>query len=418
MVLQVWPDSTTLRYNVLRTEDGVTTFTGSGKSVIVTGRRRSGTENPQWREMIRLGLNATTGLSAQEFSVLPVKCHAYVVIDGKKASPFGLYITCDEWCNQQYWGYPAVATSIDPTIFASTDSRARERFLKKYRAARTAFQSGVFAGELLETVRMLMSPAKSLRRGVNDYYRTVKHRLKKRKGKPPKTRDLNKIVGDTWLEYVFGWRPAIRDVQDAASLICARPERYRERIVAWEVYDWYDEPIRVFRSGDSIGYPYWYEYHQQQNLVKVVYRGGADLVLGTPDFPEQLGLSWSNLLPTVWELIPYSFLVDYFTSIGSVIEGFSTGTVLLSYGCRTKVGTRHASLATSFSVKDMKGALGHSFFHGGVSGHGDSGHSKVVSRDAIGAVDFGSKISDYHWNLPGVGSLKWLNIAALATLRR
>lgn len=417
MALQVWPDSTTLRYDVLRTEDGVVTFKGSGKSVIATGRQRNGVDNPGWRVAVRQGLNATTPLTASQISIFPIRCHAYADIFGKKASPFGLNVTVDEWCNQHYVGFPADATSISNSLFASTDSRARERFLKKYRAARTAFQSGVFAGELLETVRMLTNPAKALRQGLNGYYKTVKDRLRRRKN-PRRAPDLNKIVGDTWLEYVFGWRPAIRDIQDAASLICAQPERYREKIVAWEVYDWYDEPIRHFRGGDSIGYPYWYELHQQQNLVKVIYRGAADLVLGTPDFPEQLGLSWSNLLPTVWELIPYSFLVDYFTSIGSVIEGFSTGNIYLAWGCRSQIGTRHAVMATEFDRSSLAAALGHKFFSGGVSGHGDSGHSKYVRRDPIGTVSFGSQISDYHWKLPEVGSLKWLNIAALATLRR
>lgn len=31
-------------------------------------------------------------------------------------------------------------------------------------------------------------------------------------------------------------------------------------------------------------------------------------------------------MPTVWELIPYSFLIDYFTNVGDVLQALSTDT--------------------------------------------------------------------------------------------
>jgi hypothetical protein len=41
-----------------------------------------------------------------------------------------------------------------------------------------------------------------------------------------------------------------------------------------------------------------------------------------PDIPRfrYLGVSWSDVIPAAYELVPYSFVVDYFTNLGDVLE--------------------------------------------------------------------------------------------------
>lgn len=38
------------------------------------------------------------------------------------------------------------------------------------------------------------------------------------------------------------------------------------------------------------------------------------------DWHTRMGLTIQEFVPTVWELIPYSFVVDYFTNIGDVVN--------------------------------------------------------------------------------------------------
>lgn len=41
---------------------------------------------------------------------------------------------------------------------------------------------------------------------------------------------------------------------------------------------------------------------------------------------ELSGFNWNEFLPTIWELIPYSFLIDYGTNIANVVCGWFTDT--------------------------------------------------------------------------------------------
>ena len=58
---------------------------------------------------------------------------------------------------------------------------------------------------------------------------------------------------------------------------------------------------------------------------EVTYRGAY--VYRRPDgnfgIPELFGVDLSSVAPTSWELIPYSWLVDYFTDVGSAIDAVS-----------------------------------------------------------------------------------------------
>lgn len=409
MVDEVRVDSTTFRFNSLRT-DGPTVQKDSGSTRVVTGGERHGSDLPNWRAIIRRGENATTVFNASEYKLWSVKLNADCFIEPNPNIPSSKPIICN------YWGYPRAGVypatgSILSSQFVSADIKAREVFISKYRKARTAFQGGVFLGELGETIRTIKKPARALREGIDDYYHTVKKRV--RRGR--RFRTPNQIVSETWLEYVFGWRPLIRDIEDAVSLACASPGRYKENIKAKGVSSYKLEPERIFINPPSISYPYWYELYRQTNKVEVVYKGAAVAQMGIPSFPEQLGLSWSSLLPTVWELIPYSFLVDYFSNIGRVIEGISTGTVYLSWGMRTEVSTRLLEVATQNDIKGLIIAVSPRKARSFVNGAGKVGHRKVVNRIPIHQISLG--LTDLRLMHPAAGSLKWLNIAGLATLR-
>jgi hypothetical protein len=321
-------------------------------------------------------------------------------------------VTYDYWGDTEDWGIPLYAhVGIPADVATAADIQARERFLADYRQARTAFMSGVFLGELAETVRMIKSPASALREGVVRYHRDVKKRLRRVRALP----QYRKIVGETWLEYAFGWRPFIRDVADACRIASASPDSYRQTINASKTIEWNDIQKTVTRNpGSTINLPFWKEFYQQQTKVKVRYKGAVDARIKPPSFPEQLGLSWSNVLPTAWELIPYSFLVDYFSNVGKVIEGISTGTILLAWGCRTYRATRIMQMQSSVDLGACQAAVGHQFVRARVYGAGETGQSRHIDRSPVFAVSLG--LRDLRLQVPGAG-LKWLNIAALANLR-
>jgi hypothetical protein len=179
--------------------------------------------------------------------------------------------------------------------------------------------------------------------------------------------------------------------------------------------DWKVVNDRDLRQATETGWPYFYVYNSLDNKVMVRYRGAVVAENSPPSFPEQLGLSWSNLLPTVWELIPYSFLVDYFTNVGSVIDGISTGVVSLAWGCRSEVRESLSRISTELARVSLDTNPGQGRWSGNVHGAGLIGQNRYVNRQSVNVISLG--IGDFQFKLPGV-STKWLNIGALADLRR
>lgn len=363
---------------------------------------RSGSDNPYWRHQVATRQNATTNFSASRRSLYAPTFQSFM--EWKQGPNKNIRRA---YMNGSYQGLMIPTNPLLLTL-NDVDLRARQKFVSVYREKRTAFQGGVFLGELMQTVRMIKNPAQALRRGIDDYYRDVKKRSRRKKS----IRDKTKIVQDTWLEYTFGWRPLIRDVQDALRLATQHPYAVSEPIEAFEM----DESRARVRDAESNGFLSVIRYGKRSNRAMVRYKGACYFVNQPPGFPEQLGLSWSNLAPTIWELIPYSFLVDYFTNIGKVIEGVSTGKIALAWGCRT--ARQESDIEIVSVVPDMQAiqqAMGGQPFSVHASGSGKAGLYAEIVRTKITSVSVG--LADLTMKLPGTNT-RWLNIAALAQLRR
>lgn len=406
MATTSWQGRTARPVRVKRYEDGILAFASSTTSSVLISGEKTGTNNLSWRLQVARGQNATTNFSAEERLLYNVKIHGELIVPKQTSAQQTLHHIYDGGTNSL--SDPPTTSSIPASVVSAAETLAREQFLRKYRQTRTAFQSGVFLGELMKTVRMISSPAKSLRSAINDYRRSLKKRG--RMSRP----DYRRYIADSWLEWSFGVRPLVRDVEDACRIACASPSRYSEPISALGVMEFKDSVSNV-RSAPSIGYPTWVEKTSQKKTVWVRYKGAAAATMGIPSFPEQLGLSWSNVLPTVWELIPGSFLVDYFTNVGTVIEGISTGVVQLAWGVKTVRKTSASTLVECAMHPSQYDNFGTRKPYGFVNGSGYIGHSKTVSRSRVDAV--GLSILDLRFRLPGPTSLKWLNIAGLAAMR-
>lgn len=77
----------------------------------------------------------------------------------------------------------------------------------------------------------------------------------------------------------------------------------------------------------------------------VVYRGMVRIAQDTiQEVHRNLGLDLSSFAPTVWEVIPYSFVADYFTNIGDMIDAASFPRSTLSWVAKTIVLTKERKL--------------------------------------------------------------------------
>lgn len=116
-----------------------------------------------------------------------------------------------------------------------------------------------------------------------------------------------------WLEARYGWRTLLYDIKDINELIRQFNEKKLERLTEFaggtntETTIW-----SVVDSAESY-YDFFLDY---QDEVTIALRGGIVADISIPKIQ-------ANLAVTAWELIPFSFVVDWFISVGRSICALS-----------------------------------------------------------------------------------------------
>jgi len=307
-------------------------FAGSTSSsslvTVPTGGTRTGVSNPHFREQIARGENATTTFSASKATagMKPGSYHYRTVslTAGDKSSEESSGVFCPGWYD------PAGFTLIAQT---KADNRARMDFYKKARKAQRNIQSGVLIGELMETIRMIRDPAIAMRSLV-DVFVTSAHSRARGALRSTSRRGINarrdvvtsKAIGDSWLEFAFGWAPLASDLKGGAEAL-ARIQVQMEHELKPVTGIGNEEivtPVNLDQFNQIPGQRVWYrEEIRDLKQATVKYYGRVRVGLpGSPDCQAMaaLGLTLGDIVPTVWELVPWSFLIDYFSNIGNVID--------------------------------------------------------------------------------------------------
>jgi hypothetical protein len=298
--------------------------------------------------------------------------------------------------------------SGDPSSISETkaDAEAAGRFHRNLRSKLTAFEGGVFVGELAQTLSMIRNPAKGLR-GLVDEFRTAASAVRRRALRPRGStidfvKSVNGHLADLWLEYQFGWKPLLHDIDGgchALALINTGQSLHTGRITA-SYTDLSSPSTSVVPNSES--FANWIYTLTSINNCLVVYRGAIRADALDPKLMEArlLGFDPSSFLPTAWELVPYSFLIDYFSNIGDIILGWSQIGVQLSWSNKT--------------VKKFIAQTTVSSPHPGQTPTSFSPAKFVTTKSVVSRQKYeGVSTPGFTLRVPGSGSLRWLNIAAL-----
>lgn len=154
-------------------------------------------------------------------------------------------------------------------------------------------------------------------------------------------------VRNLWLEVRYGWRPLIYDMRDFTQTLeefDAERRFYTERSGdtfqgEFETVHW-DNIVQQYGTWDSRSSISW----------ELSARGSAALLVTPPKFQ-------TNPVTTAWELVPYSFVIDWFFDIGSFLGSLSalaiSSDVTVAHGSYLKI-----SKVTNMSMVATNGASG------------------------------------------------------------
>lgn len=311
-----------------RSDHDTSEFSGIGAAHTVSFDRMTDVVTPRYHERSAKG----------EVIVSPMHKHVYDA-SITSSEPFSIYHKGDE-CTHNYSNSERISKTLG--IMGSTNSTYVDLTRPKSLASTSAwadvnsgiFQGAVFLGELRETLGFLRNPLNSLTRQFKKDHKRV-----------PKGTNLHQFYADNWLAMRYGLRPLIKDYQDALDAVDSLRKPLPDRFTA-----------RGY-SAVNVTVPYYAETDVSIFGCKaegiITQEGSVRTgILYQVDNRNTFGLSLHDIPIAAWELIPYSFVVDWFLNTGSYISAITPriGVKVLGSWTTTQIETESDVFTTIQSL--------------------------------------------------------------------
>lgn len=189
------------------------------------------------------------------------------------------------------------------------------------------FHAGIALAEGQRSFQMIGDTAKAIAKSLREVKRgnfagaakalgVTPQRLKK-KHKAPSWGNRRSIseseTSRRWLELQYGWMPLIKDVHSAAAQLATRLEKPLQKTYSarTRVSLTYDFPPTLSTWGGTA-------VHEHRRTYKVLVSENPSSVA----IAKNLGLL--DPLGVAWEIMPWSFVIDWFIPIGSYLQARTT----------------------------------------------------------------------------------------------
>jgi hypothetical protein len=377
----------------------------------VHNEQLNGFTNSKWRQQISDCENATTNLTATRLTSkrqhgriykkvrYPLNTGSTDIRYTKYIGDFAGYVG-DSYVNQ-------IGTAA---AISEVEDDAKRAYFRKLKATYQQMSGMVFLGELRESLHMIRHPAEALRHSINPYLSEVERHKRRFSGN--KERMLKAISG-SWLEHSFGWQPLIADTKSAVDAYNQVADRQKiQRISAGAIRK---KPVSSsfgISNLNTSGYSgVGYFSHDLTGYHSVRYRGCVKAKVDAKKIDgifDSFGFNSKEFVPTIWELLPWSFLVDYFGNVGDVLEASSTSTTDVAWVNKTSRIGRELALHFEPTEKlNMVYGDDDNVFFDATASHVDYTYSSI-SRTSNVSVS----LPTLRFELPGTGA-QFANMAAL-----
>lgn len=329
-------------------------YTSSVPLLLDLPQTRSGTRVAGWRKLIKDGSFAASPFSTDRTRVL-------------SRVPGSVTVTRTAGGNttwQRLFGYEQ--TPIVPPLLVSTDveNQALSRILEKIRGEINHADSMVAIAEFGSTLRQFGAPGTAITELCNRHLNKIHAEMRGIKGVWRKVKWIE-VVGRSYLEWAFGVAPLIEDTRKIA-----------EAAARWNAEKAGDlpRPTRQFLSAKADGKPvvsnvttpglvvsplgylgYTKVVRQEQKVgcrYQVKLQHSLQAPFGSIDRLNQLlGFDPMRWVPTLYEALPWSWLVDYFLNIGDILDAGFTDTRHVEWIQKTVRKETNYSVSSNLDTK-------------------------------------------------------------------
>ncbi len=299
------------------------------------------------------------------------------------------------------------AIALDPPdpstfIIQSVANQVTMQLVSQIRSANTSLKGLVSLGELGETVRMVNSAGKQIFSTSHGYLNDVANIIRT----PGSPKEILRRVSRRWLEYAFGWRPLVADIDDGIRAIrrirAGRPPRVLVRASSRST----EKLPSIVTPYNTNDYTITVTSERRLSYGMRLY-GCVSLNSGVEGVAHEFGIKLDEFVPTIWELIPYSFLADYFVNIGAIIDYYSLNTSGIRW---LNKGQMSEGEILSTAVPTFNKVTGWTYTTNSVRMSRPFRITRrTVSREA---TSYSALPLSLQFKIPGSGT-QWLNIAAL-----
>jgi len=374
-----------------------------------------GADDPGWREKVAQHKNATNSFNGSKsfMDVRPYSHYGFLETIWGPDRP-------DLWHKKngsELWPYTGVSRDFLPTsmpltvtVSATAIGMAVGKFNAKLDELRTeGVQSLVFLGELRETLAMLKKRILTLTRVVSK----TKRNLRRFFGNNPKRRSA-KSAADAWLEYTFGWLPLMMDIRNIIASLQLEP-KYRIVVGTGEdvsggtpifLGNFSDDPHAYLRSDIFL---------TDKTVSRVKCAAEVDMsLMGMTeeqglyfrDGADRWGATLRDFIPSAWELLPYSFLIDYFANIGEIVAAPWIQRNAITWQYQTSVATR----TLTYTIRNLVSKKDAFMWY--VDVHASPGSIRLGTK-TIERTPLVTSIPPFYLQFPEMGNLRWANMLAL-----
>lgn len=375
-------------------------------------------KNRQWRERISRVEDVTSTLIGTKFAYNHLKVKRFTA-RALFGYPGGY--TSDLVASGEIFAVFGTVPDEAPTTNPKAQAIAAEKFLGEYYSKTRAVRGSSVLAESLGAIRGLASPAKALRKEVGNLWHSARGMAYRNRKSALK--DARAAVAGTWLEWQFDKKPLIDDVNgimDAVNrtregrFFTTMPLSASHREVSMRDYRTDQGVSSGSPPGTSITGNIGVVDTWLEDSTSCTIRGVVRL---SPQGEVPVGMTWGltaeDLGAGVLDAIPWSWFVNYFGNVSEVIDAWAFQEARLAW-CNRTIRNR-----TTRVVSDLRpypwSSFGDNYQRFWASGGASMASFTSVIRSSVAWSDIAPTL---RLRVPGIGSTKWANLAALSQMYR